>query len=138
MRYKKTIKMTDQKKNTVPELDAFFESAKRSTPIASATLRDRILRDAQQELQELKTYIPEQHQSVWWRNLFNEIGGFPSVVRYGTVAILGLFIGLSASNWSNLVLQFDNSITVEEIKFADPFAESNLLYADLSLLYLED
>tara|TARA_X000001036_G_scaffold404913_1_gene412521 strand:- start:694 stop:1086 length:393 start_codon:yes stop_codon:yes gene_type:complete len=130
--------MTKQKNNRNSELDAFFESAKRSTPIASATLRDRILQDVQQELQEPKTYVPEQHQSVWWRNLFNEIGGFPSVVRYGTVAILGLFIGLSASNWSNLVLQFDNSITVEEIKFADPFAESNLLYADLSLLYLED
>ena len=130
--------MTKQKNNRNSELDAFFGSAKRSSPIASATLRDRILRDAQQELQELKTYIPEQHQSVWWRNLFNEIGGFPSVARYGTVAILGLFIGLSASNLSNFALQFDNSVTVEEIKFADPFAETNLLYADLTLLHLED
>jgi len=130
--------MTEQKNNRNSELDAFFEAAKRSTPIVSVKLRDRILQDVQQELQEPKTYILEQDQSVWWRNLFNEIGGFPSVVRYGTVAILGLFIGLSASNLSNLVLQFDDSITVEEIKFADPFAESNLLYADLSLLYLED
>ena len=130
--------MTKQKNNRNSELDAFFEAAKRSTPIASVKLRDRILQDVQQELQEPKTYILEQDQSVWWRNLFNEVGGFPSVARYGTVAILGLFIGLSASNLSNLVLQFDDSITVEEIKFADPFAESNLLYADLSLLYLED
>ena len=130
--------MTKQKNNRISELDAFFEAAKRSTPIASATLRDRIIQDVQQELQEPKTYIPKQHQSVWWHDLFNKIGGFPTVVRYGTVAILGLFIGFSASNWSNLVLRFDNSITVEEIKFADPFAESNLLYADLSLLYLED
>ena len=130
--------MTEQKNNRNSELDAFFEAAKRSTPIVSVKLRDRILQDVQQELQEPKTYILEQDQSVWWRNLFNEVGGFPSVARYGTVAILGLFIGLSASNLSNLVLQFDDSITVEEIKFADPFAESNLLYADLSLLYLED
>jgi len=130
--------MTKQKNNRNSELDAFFEAAKLSTPIASVKLRDRILQDVQQELQEPKTYILEQDQSVWWRNLFNEVGGFPSVARYGTVAILGLFIGLSASNLSNLVLQFDDSITVEEIKFADPFAESNLLYADLSLLYLED
>ena len=130
--------MNKQKNNRNSELDAFFEAAKRSTPIVSVKLRDRILQDVQQELQEPKTYIFEQDQSVWWRNLFNEVGGFPSVARYGTVAILGLFIGLSASNLSNLVLQFDDSITVEEIKFADPFAESNLLYADLSLLYLED
>lgn len=48
--------MIDQKENINLELDAFFTSAKRSVPIPSESLKDKIRQDAQQETLQWDTH----------------------------------------------------------------------------------
>ena len=122
--------MVDQKDNRTLELNAFFASAKSSVPIPSVTLKDKILQDAQQEAQQWETYNPVKSQKVFWRILFEDIGGFPSAAGYGTAAILGLFIGFSAPDWSYLAEQLVQRTTITEIEFADPFAGLDLSYLE--------
>ena len=122
--------MVDQKDNRTLELNAFFASAKSSVPIPSVTLKDKILQDAQQEAQQWETYNPVKSQKEFWRILFEDIGGFPSAAGYGTAAILGLFIGFSAPDWSYLAEQLVQRTTITEIEFADPFAGLDLSYLE--------
>lgn len=122
--------MVDQKDNRDLELDAFFASAKRSVPIPSETLKDKILQDAQQETQQWEPHAPVKSQKALWRILFEDIGGFPSLAGYGTAAILGLLIGFSAPDWSDLAEQIARSTTVIEIDFEDPFAGLDLSYLE--------
>ena len=122
--------MVDQKDNRTLKLNAFFASAKSSVPIPSVTLKDKILQDAQQEAQQWETYNPVKSQKVFWRILFEDIGGFPSAAGYGTAAILGLFIGFSAPDWSYLAEQLVQRTTITEIEFADPFAGLDLSYLE--------
>ena len=122
--------MTDQKNNTVPELDAFFESTKRSMPNPSETLKEKILHDAKQEAHRWEKQAPVQSNKAWWLILFEDIGGFPSATGYGTVAILGLFIGFSAPGWSDFAEQILQNTTMIENEFADPFAGLDLSYLE--------
>ena len=125
--------MVDQKDNRTLELNAFFASAKSSVPIHSVTLKDKILQDAQQEAQRWKRYNPVKSQKVFWRILFEDIGGFPSAAGYGTAAILGLFIGFLAPDWAELTElaeQITRSTTVIEIDFEDPFTGLDLSYLE--------
>ena len=123
--------MTEKKNDRDFELEDFFAAAKQSAPAASEALKYKILNTSEQEFKKSKNYTSKQFQNSWWYNLFKEFGGFYSVVGYGTVATIGIFIGLSSTNWSNLILQFEENITIEELELADPFI-------DLSSLYLEE
>ena len=123
--------MTENKNDRDFELEDFFAAAKQSAPAASEALKYKILNTSEQEFKKSKNYTSKQFQNSWWYNLFKEFGGFYSVVGYGTVATIGIFIGLSSTNWSNLILQFEENITIEELELADPFI-------DLSSLYLEE
>jgi hypothetical protein len=49
-------------------------------------------------------------------------------VGYGTVTTIGIFIGLSIPNWSNIILQFEETITIVELELADPFVDLSSLY----------
>ena len=122
--------MVDQKENINLELEDFFTSVKRSVPLPSGSLKDKILQDAQQETLQWDTHAPVKSQKGWWRILFENIGGFPSTVGYGTAAILGFFIGFSAPDWSDLAEQITWSTTVIEIDFEDPFAGLDLSYLE--------
>ena len=123
--------MTENKNDRDFELEDFFTAAKQSAPAASETLRHKILDTSEQEYQKSKSYVFKLFQNSWWNNLFKELGGFYSVVGYGTVATIGIFIGLSSPNWLNIILQYEENITKIELELADPFV-------DLSSLYLEE
>ena len=122
--------MTNQKNNTVPELDSFFESAKRSVPNPSKTLKEKILQDAKREAHQWEKQAPVQSNKAWWLSLFEDIGGFPSATGYGLVAILGLFFGFSAPGWSDFAEQMVQNATMIENEFADPFAGLDLSYLE--------
>ena len=120
--------MTKSKNNRDFELEDYFAAAKQSAPKASKSLRDKILKNSEQEFQKSKSYVPKKLQNSWWNNLFKELGGFYSIVGYGTVATIGIFIGLSSPNWSNIILQFDENITIVELELADPFVDLSSSY----------
>ena len=123
--------MTENKNDRDFELEDFFAAAKKSTPADNETLRYKILKNAEQEFQKSKIYNSKEFTNYWWKKLFKEFGGFYSIAGYGAVAIIGIFIGLSSPNWSNLILQFEENIMIVELELADPFV-------DLSSLYLEE
>ena len=120
--------MTEKKNDRDFELEDFFAAAKQSAPEASKTLRRKILYTSEQEYQKSKSYVSKQFQNSWWNNLFKEFGGFYSIVGYGTVATIGIFIGLSSPHWSNIILQLDENITIAELELADPFVDLSSLY----------
>ena len=120
--------MTENKNNREFELEDFFTAAKQTAPEVSETLRRKILDTSEQELQRSKIYVSKQNHDSWWNYLFNEFGGFYSIVGYGTVATIGVFIGLSSSNWSNIIFQLEETITIVELKLADPFVDLSSLY----------
>lgn len=123
--------MTENKNNIGFELEDFFAAANQNAPVASETLRYKILKTSEQEFHKSNSFISKQSHKSWWKKLFKEFGGFYSVAAYGTVAIVGIFFGFSSASWSNLILQFEKESTVVELEFADPFA-------DITLLYLEE
>ena len=110
------------------ELEAFFAAAKQSAPAASEALKYKILNSSEQEFKKPKNYTSKQFQNSWWYNFFKEFGGFYLVLGYGTVATIGIFIGLSSPNWSNQILQFEENIMIEELELADPFIDLSSLY----------
>ena len=120
--------MTENKDNKDFELEDFFTAAKQTAPEVSKTLRRKILYTSEQEYQKSKSYVSKQFQNSWWNNLFKEFGGFYLIVGYGTVATIGIFIGLSSPHWSNIILQLDENITIVEVELADPFVDLNSLY----------
>ena len=121
--------MTENKNNRDFELEDFFAAAKQNVPEASKTLRRKILYTSEQEYQKSKSYVSKQFQNSWWNNLFKEFGGFYLIVGYGTVATIGIFIGLSSPHWSNIILQLDENITIAELELADPFVDLSSLYS---------
>ena len=116
------------KNNRDFELEDFFNAAKQTAPEVSKTLRRKILDTSEQEFQRSENYVSKRYQNSWWNYLFKEFGGFYSIVGYGTVATIGIFIGLSSPNWSNIILQFEETITIVELELADPFADLSSLY----------
>ena len=120
--------MTKNKNNKDFELEDFFTAAKQTAPEVSETLRRKILDTSEQERQRSKNYASKHYHNSWWNNLFKEFGGFYSIVGYGTVATIGIFIGLSSPNWSNIILQFEETITIVELELADPFVDLSSLY----------
>ena len=120
--------MTENKDNKDFELEDFFTAAKQTAPEVSKTLRRKILDTSEQEFERSKNYTSKKHHNSWWNYLFNEFGGFYSIVGYGTVATIGIFIGLSNPHWSNIILQLDENITIAELELADPFVDLSSLY----------
>mgnify|MGYP001126695919 CR=1 FL=1 len=120
--------MTENKDNKDFELEDFFTAAKQTAPEVSKTLRRKILDTSEQEFERSKNYTSKKHHNSWWNYLFNEFGGFYSIVGYGTVATIGIFIGLSNPHWSNIILQLDENITIAELELADPFVYLSSLY----------
>jgi len=120
--------MTENKDNKDFELEDFFTAAKQTAPEVSKTLRRKILDTSEQEFERSENYTSKKHHNSWWNYLFNEFGGFYSIVGYGTVATIGIFIGLSNPHWSNIILQLDENITIAELELADPFVYLSSLY----------
>jgi len=120
--------MTENKNNRDFELEDFFSAAKQTAPEISETLRRKVLDTSEQEFQGSKNYVSKQYHNSWWNNLFKEFGGFYSIVGYGTVATISIFIGLSSPHWSNIILQLDENITIAELELADPFVDLSSLY----------
>ena len=123
--------MTNQKNNSDLELNTFFESAKRSMPTPSETLKDKILQDAEQNTQPWERQTPVTSQKLWWYILFEDIGGFQSVAGYGTVAIFSFLIGFSAPSWSDFPAQLLQYTIMTEIDLVDPFAGLELSYLEI-------
>ena len=121
--------MTENKDNKDFELEDFFTAAKQTAPEVSKTLRRKILDTSEQEFERSENYTSKKHHNSWWNYLFNEFGGFYSIVGYGTVATIGIFIGLSNPHWSNIILQLDENITIAELELADPFVDLSSLYS---------
>ena len=117
--------MTENKNNRDFELEDFFNAAKQTS---TGTNKNKILYTSEQEYQKSKSYVSKQFQNSWWNNLFKEFGGFYLIVGYGTVATIGIFIGLSSPHWSNIILQLDENITISELELADPFVDLSSLY----------
>ena len=120
--------MTEHKNNRDFDLEDFFTAAKQTVPEVSETLKRKILDTSKQEFERSKNYTSKKHHNSWWNYLFNEFGGFYSIVGYGTVATIGIFIGLSNPHWSNIILQLDENITIAELELADPFVYLSSLY----------
>ena len=116
------------KKNKNFELDDYFAAAQRNAPKYSNALKDKVLNDANQEYQKLITNVAPQNYKYLWIKFFTDIGGFYSVTGYGVVAAMSIFIGFLSPNWSYLVSDLRNNITMLELEFEDTCEDLSQLY----------
>lgn len=111
-------------------LDAYFQSARGGVPEVDADFMQRVM-----------DQIPTPPSSIitpsdadtgagasrsWWKQIFAEIGGWPTVTGLATAGIVGVWIGLTGN--SILGLSFDQFQASAE--FVDPFLGYDLSYLE--------
>jgi len=72
-----------------PELEVFFDAARRTAPQPSGDLVARILADADAE----QPKAPEPVRPPWWRSVLDGLGGAPAIGGLLTATVAGLWIG---------------------------------------------
>lgn len=79
------------------QLAAFFAQEQKDAPLASDELMMRILADAN-TLQPRPVGFVAPMKTPWWKTVFQEIGGWPSLAGLSTAAVIGVWIGLGSSS----------------------------------------
>lgn len=102
-------------------LDAHFrQSAGEVGP--SDALLSRILSDADAMQPAPRAFSPKV-KIPWWKSLYIEIGGWPSLAGASTAALLGVWIGLGSSSLATDALErFNLASTTQDTEILDPFS----------------
>ncbi len=115
--------MTQSNKNDDFDLDALFQEARIGVPTPNPALFDQIIADAQSVLDEPLSETSKPVSSPpWWRQLWIDIGGWPTVTGLATAGIFGVWIGMSSDLLSTQAIAPDTN-TVE---LSDPFSGLDL------------
>lgn len=82
------------------ELNAFFDQERARIPVPNPDVMARILADADAAQPNVFGSRAVEAASPWWKVLFAEIGGWPSLAGFSTAALVGLWIGLGTETFS--------------------------------------
>lgn len=88
----------------------------------SDALMSRILSDADAMQPAQRAFSPKA-KTPWWKSLYIEIGGWPSLAGASTAALLGVWIGLGSSSLASDALEsFNLASTTQDTEILDPFS----------------
>jgi hypothetical protein len=113
--------MTHSDKHTDFDLDAILSDARMAVPTPDDAFFRAILSDAQSVLDDVMSE-PVQAAIPWWRQLWADLGGWPTVTGLATAAVVGIWIGLSADT---LFPQNATSFDADS-ELSDPFSGLDL------------
>ena len=117
---RKNMLSEDQMDN---ELKAFFDQERAQIPVPKPDLMARILADA--DAQQPNVFVSQisQSPSPWWKALFAEIGGWPSLAGFSTAACVGLWIGLGTGTLpTESLAMFSVTAEATTLDELDPFS----------------
>lgn len=121
--------MTQSDQTPDDELDDLFAAARQTVPAPSAALVERII-DASQQQSALHNQPEQSFALPWWRQLWRDIGGMPSLAGLTAAAVIGIWVGAFSTNISITSLEMMSIQTTDQVDFLDPFAGLDLTYLE--------
>ena len=121
--------MTQSDQTSDDELDDLFAAARQTVPAPSAALVERII-DASQQQSALHNQPEQSFALPWWRQLWRDIGGMPSLAGLTAAAVIGIWVGAFSTNISITSLEMMSIQTTDQVDFLDPFAGLDLTYLE--------
>lgn len=121
--------MTQSDQTSDDELDDLFATARQTVPAPSAALVERII-DASQQQSALHNQPEQSFALPWWRQLWRDIGGMPSLAGLTAAAVIGIWVGAFSTNISITSLEMMSIQTTDQVDFLDPFAGLDLTYLE--------
>ena len=122
--------MTQSNQTPNDELDDLFATARQAVPAPSAALVERIVDAAQQQSAVYSQPIKQSVAMPWWRQLWRDIGGMPSLVGLTAAGIMGVWVGAFSSDISYSYIEMMSMQITGQDDFLDPFSGLDLTYLE--------
>ena len=122
--------MTQSNQTPDDELDDLFATARLAVPAPSAALVERIVDAAQQQSAVYSQPIKQSVALPWWRQLWRDIGGMPSLVGLTAAGIMGVWVGAFSSDISYSYIEMMSMQITGQDDFLDPFSGLDLTYLE--------
>lgn len=122
--------MTQSNQTPDDELDDLFATARQAVPAPSAALVERIVDAAQQQSAVYRQPIKQSVALPWWRQLWRDIGGMPSLVGLTAAGIMGVWVGAFSSDISYSYIEMMSMQITGQDDFLDPFSGLDLTYLE--------
>ena len=122
--------MTQSNQTPDDELDDLFATARQAVPAPSAALVERIVDAAQQQSAVYSQPKKQSFALPWWRQLWRDIGGMPSLVGLTAAGIMGVWIGAFSSDFSYSYIEMMSMQVIGQDDFPDPFSGLDLTYLE--------
>ena len=122
--------MTQSNQTPDDELDDLFATARQAVPAPSAALVERIVDAAQQQSAVYSQPIKQSVAMPWWRQLWRDIGGMPSLVGLTAAGIMGVWVGAFSSDISYSYIEMMSMQITGQDDFLDPFSGLDLTYLE--------
>ena len=122
--------MTQSNQTPDDELDDLFATAQQAVPAPSAALVERIVDAAQQQSAVYSQPIKQSVALPWWRQLWRDIGGMPSLVGLTAAGIMGVWVGVFSSDISYSYIEMMSMQITGQDDFLDPFSGLDLTYLE--------
>ena len=122
--------MTQSNQTPDDELDDLFATARQAVPAPSAALVERIVDAAQQQSAVYSQPIKQSVALPWWRQLWRDIGGMPSLVGLTAAGIMGVWVGAFSSDISYSYIEMMSMHITGQDDFLDPFSGLDLTYLE--------
>lgn len=112
-------------------LEEYFTSARDTAPMPDAAFVQSVM-DNIPEVDIMSVNVPVRRTGrrastlPWWRQIFGELGGWPTLTGLATAGVVGVWVGLTGD--AILGLSLDQFQTVSD--FTDPFVGSDLSYIE--------
>ena len=122
--------MTQSNQTPDDELDDLFATARLAVPAPSAALVERIVDAAKQQSAVYSQPIKQSVALPWWRQLWRDIGGMPSLVGLTAAGIMGVWVGAFSSDISYSYIEMMSMQITGQDDFLDPFSGLDLTYLE--------
>ena len=122
--------MTQSNQTPDDELDDLFATARQAVPAPSAALVERIVDAAQQQSAVYSQPIKQSVALPWWRQLWRDIGGMPSLVGLTAAGIMGVWVGAFSGDISYSYIEIMSMQITGQDDFLDPFPGLDLTYLE--------
>ena len=122
--------MTQSNQTPDDELDDLFATARQAVPAPSAALVERIVDAAQQQSAVYSQPKKQSFALPWWRQLWRDIGGMPSLVGLTAAGIMGVWIGAFSNDFSYSYIEMMSMQIIGQDDFPDPFSGLDLTYLE--------
>lgn len=122
--------MTQSDQTPDDELGDLFAAARQAVPAPSAALVERIVDASQQHSVLQNQPVKQSYALPWWRQLWHDIGGMPSLVGLTAAAVMGVWVGAFTSDISYSYIEMMSMQITGQDDFLDPFSGLDLTYLE--------